>query len=80
MVEKQRVIQEYVPGKQVTMAHIIPNPQGDIHERLGYRLVKEGTAITTIQEILGHESIMTTNLYTVTTEQDKVEALEALEW
>lgn len=33
--EKQRVIQEYVPGKQVTMAHIIPNPQGSIHERLG---------------------------------------------
>jgi len=33
-----------------------------------------------IQEILGHESIMTTNLYTVTTEQDKVEALESLEW
>ena len=33
--EKQRVIQEYVPGKQVTMAHIIPNPGGDIHERLG---------------------------------------------
>lgn len=35
LAEKQRVIQEYVPGKQVTMAHIIPNPQGDIHERLG---------------------------------------------
>jgi ethanolamine utilization protein EutS len=33
--EKQRIIQEYVPGKQVTMAHIIPNPLGDIHERLG---------------------------------------------
>ena len=33
--EKQRVIQEYVPGKRVTMAHIIPNPQGDLHERLG---------------------------------------------
>ena len=33
--EKQRVIQEYVPGKQVTMAHISPNPQGDLHERLG---------------------------------------------
>lgn len=33
--EKQRVIQEYVPGKQVTMAHIIPNPQGELHERLG---------------------------------------------
>ena len=33
--EKQRVIQEYVPGKQVTMAHNKPNPQGDLHERLG---------------------------------------------
>ncbi len=33
--EKQRIIQEYVPGKQVTMAHIIPSPQGGIHERLG---------------------------------------------
>ncbi len=33
--EKQRVIQEYVPGKQVTMAHVIPNPQGELHERLG---------------------------------------------
>lgn len=33
--EKQRVIQEYVPGKQVTMAHIIPNPQGGINECLG---------------------------------------------
>ncbi|SDE65357.1 BMC domain-containing protein [Sporomusa acidovorans] len=34
-VQKQRMIQEYVPGKQVTMAHIIPNPQGNLHERLG---------------------------------------------
>ncbi|HWR44720.1 BMC domain-containing protein [Sporomusa sp.] len=33
--QKQRMIQEYVPGKQVTMAHILPNPQGGLHERLG---------------------------------------------
>ncbi len=52
-----------------------------IRHTLGYRLVKsKNTAITTIQQILGHDSIMTTNLYTVTTEQDKVDALEALEW
>jgi len=51
-----------------------------LRHSLGYRLVKEGRAITTIQEILGHENIQTTNLYTVTTEQDKVDALEALEW
>ena len=24
--EKQRIIQEFVPGKQVTLAHVIANP------------------------------------------------------
>jgi len=33
--EKQRVIQEYVPGKQVTLAHIIANPSPDIYKKLG---------------------------------------------
>ena len=33
--EKQRVIQEYVPGKQVTLAHIIANPNEDIYKKLG---------------------------------------------
>lgn len=33
--EKQRIIQEYVPGKQVTLAHIIASPVQDIYERLG---------------------------------------------
>lgn len=51
-----------------------------LRHSLGYRLVKEKVEITTIQQILGHDNIQTTNLYTVTTEQDKVEALEALEW
>ncbi|CAH2213948.1 ethanolamine utilization microcompartment protein EutS [Tepidibacter aestuarii] len=31
----QRVIQESVPGKQVTIAHIIASPMQDIYERLG---------------------------------------------
>ncbi len=33
--EKQRVIQEYVPGKQVTLAHLIANPQRSIYKKLG---------------------------------------------
>lgn len=33
--DKQRVIQEYVPGKQVTLAHIIANPSEDIYKKLG---------------------------------------------
>jgi ethanolamine utilization protein EutS len=31
----QRVIQEYVPGKQVTLAHIIVNPDTSIYRKLG---------------------------------------------
>ncbi|MCG8530844.1 MAG: BMC domain-containing protein [Desulfovibrionales bacterium] len=33
--ELQRVIQESVPGKQVTLAHVIASPVDDIYERLG---------------------------------------------
>ena len=33
--EKTRIIQEFVPGKQVTIAHIIANPNRDICERIG---------------------------------------------
>jgi len=32
---KQRVIQEYVPGKQVTLAHVIASPVEDLYQRLG---------------------------------------------
>ena len=35
MENKTRIIQEYVPGKQVTLAHIIASPVSDIYERLG---------------------------------------------
>ena len=31
----QRVIQESVPGKQITISHIIASPMKDIYERLG---------------------------------------------
>ena len=32
---KQRVIQEYVPGKQITLAHVIANPQKGLYLKLG---------------------------------------------
>jgi integrase/recombinase XerC len=51
-----------------------------LRHSLAYKLVKSGTAMTTIQQILGHESILTTNLYTQTRERDKAEALAALTW
>ena len=39
---KQRIIQEFVPGKQVTLAHIIANPNPDIYKKLGVINVQEG--------------------------------------
>lgn len=32
---KQRIIQEHVPGKQVTMAHVISNPNTQIYKKMG---------------------------------------------
>jgi len=32
---KSRVVQEYVPGKQVTLAHVIAKPNEDIYKKLG---------------------------------------------
>lgn len=33
--EKKRIIQEFVPGKQVTLAHVIANPNSDLYGKLG---------------------------------------------
>ena len=33
--EKKRIIQEFVPGKQVTIAHVIASPVPEIYECLG---------------------------------------------
>lgn len=35
MEESKRIIQEYVPGKQITLAHIIANPSPDVYEKMG---------------------------------------------
>ena len=33
--EKQRIIQEFVPGKQITLAHLIANPVDSLSKKLG---------------------------------------------
>lgn len=33
--EKQRIIQEFVPGKQVTLAAVIANPDSSLYKKLG---------------------------------------------
>ena len=33
--DKSRIIQELVPGKQITLAHIIANPDNTLYRKLG---------------------------------------------
>jgi len=35
MTEKQRIIQEFVPGKQVTLAHVVANPDARLYPKIG---------------------------------------------
>lgn len=35
MTEKERIIQEFVPGKQVTLAHLIAHPTDDLAKKIG---------------------------------------------
>ncbi|GAA2182764.1 ethanolamine utilization microcompartment protein EutS [Brooklawnia cerclae] len=35
MAEKQRIIQEFVPGKQVTLAHVVANPDERLYGKVG---------------------------------------------
>lgn len=39
--EKQRIIQEFVPGKQVTLAHVIAGPHPDIYRKLGLEMERQ---------------------------------------
>ena len=35
MFDKERIIQEFVPGKQVTLAHLIAHPTDDLAKKIG---------------------------------------------
>ena len=35
---KQRIIQEYVPGKQITLAHLIASPDSSLYQKLGLEM------------------------------------------
>lgn len=59
--EKQRFIQEFVPGKQVTLAHIIAQPISDIYSRLG---LEESGAIGIVTLTPGETSIIAADIAT----------------
>ncbi|MDD6154005.1 MAG: BMC domain-containing protein [Eubacteriales bacterium] len=45
---KERIIQEFVPGRQITLAHVIANPIPDLYEKLGIYDVSGALGIFTI--------------------------------
>lgn len=47
-LEKQRIIQEFVPGKQITLAHIIASPDGSLYAKLGLPSAEGAIGIFTI--------------------------------
>uniref|UniRef100_S0DG13 Putative ethanolamine/propanediol utilisation protein n=1 Tax=termite gut metagenome TaxID=433724 RepID=S0DG13_9ZZZZ len=40
--DKQRIIQEFVPGKQVTLAHLIASPDESLYKKLGAATERRG--------------------------------------
>lgn len=46
--DKERIIQEFVPGKQVTLAHVIANPMDTLYSKLGVLDVTGAIGIFTI--------------------------------
>lgn len=45
---KERIIQEYVPGKQITQAHLIANPNRELYRKLGLNEAASAIGILTL--------------------------------
>jgi ethanolamine utilization protein EutS len=54
-----RIIQEYVPGKQVTIAHVIANPDSELTSRVG---LEEAEAIGIMTVTPGESAIIAADI------------------
>lgn len=62
-MEKVRMIQEYVPGKQVTLAHLIAHPNLDIYKKMGLN-VENKNAIGILTITPGEAAIIAADIAT----------------
>ena len=62
--DKMRIIQEIVPGRQVTLAHIIANPDEVLYQKLGLdpRVDYKGTAIGILTVSPAETAIITADI------------------
>ena len=44
----QRIIQEFVPGKQVTLAHVIAHPDNELYAKIGLEAQARAIGVLTI--------------------------------
>ena len=49
--EKKRIIQEFVPGKQVTLCHVIASPDDSLYTKLGLIDARGAIGIMTITPV-----------------------------
>lgn len=69
MEDKTRIIQEYVPGRQVTLAHQIANPQKSIYKKIGFP--EEGsTSIGIVTLTPGETAIIAADIATKSADVD----------
>ncbi len=61
--EKQRIIQEFVPGKQVTLAHIIAAPDEELYGKIGLTTKQRG-AIAVLTLTPGETAIIAADVAT----------------
>lgn len=62
-MEKVRMIQEYVPGKQVTLVHLIAHPNLDIYKKMGLN-VENKNAIGILTITPGEAAIIAADIAT----------------
>lgn len=62
--KKQRMIQEYVPGRQLTLAHIIANPQKELAKKIGLDASKVSGAIGILTITPGEAAIIAADIAT----------------
>lgn len=46
--KKERIIQEFVPGRQITLAHVIASPVPELYTKLGIIDIQQAIGIFTI--------------------------------
>lgn len=67
VITSERVIQEYVPGKQITIAHIISRPDETLYSKLGLKDV-DGEAVGILNISPSEAAVIAVNIALKTSE------------